>query len=193
MTVIDRFYGDIRARYNKTETELWCTPTNLDAARGANWSGIAWWDSIVQNGVELGGQQYFGHYENGCCFMALTGLEIAARGQAGDPDAAAMLSQRAARVFNATRFWGQHFDWCGGEHCDQPAPGFNAGDVLTNSIMVVYGAVHSLFGFWTDLRGVHVVGSPAKMLQEGASHSFTHLGERVTLTVKERQTIVSRG
>ena len=193
MATIDRFYGDIRARYNKTQTELWCTPTNLDAARGANWSGIAWWDSVLQNGVELGDQQYFGHYENGCCFMALTGLEIAARGQAGDPEGAAQLVKRAMDNFNATRFWGQHFDWCGGEHCEQPAAGFNAGDVLTNSIMVLYGAVHSLFGFRTDLRGVHVVGRPATTLREGASHSFTHLGERVTLTVQGGTTVVSHG
>ena len=29
----------MRTRYNKTLDELWCTPTNLDAARGPDWSG----------------------------------------------------------------------------------------------------------------------------------------------------------
>eukprot|EP01051_Picozoa_sp_SAG22_P007700 SAG22_NODE_551_length_9178_cov_3.565371_2_plen_939_part_00 len=188
---IDEYLASMRTRYNKTQDELWCTPTNLDAAHGTNWSGIAPWDGVVQNGVELGSQQYFGHYENGCCFMAMTGLEIAARGQAGDPDGAAVLVERALAWFNRTRFWGQHFDWCGGDHCDQPAAGFNAGDVLGNSIMVVYGAMHSLFGFRTDLSGVHVVGSPAKVLKEGANHRFTHLGKTVLLTVTGGKTVVS--
>ena len=56
---IDDYLAAMRTRYNKTQEELWCTPTNLDAARGTNWSGIAWWDGIVQNGVELGSQQWF--------------------------------------------------------------------------------------------------------------------------------------
>jgi hypothetical protein len=62
MTTIDSYLAAMRARYNKTQDELWCTPTNLDAARGTNWSGIADWDGVTQGGVELGSQQYFGHY-----------------------------------------------------------------------------------------------------------------------------------
>ena len=124
--------------------------------------------------------------------MAMLGLEIAARGHAGDPDGAAAVIRRAMARFNTTRFWGQHFDWCGGDHCDDPAAGFNAGDVLGNTIMVVYGAVQSLFGFYTDLNGVHLVGSPAQMLADGATHRFTHLGERITLTVVDGKTVVSR-
>ena len=38
---IDEHYTAIRSRYNKTAAELWCTPTNLDAARGDDWSGVA--------------------------------------------------------------------------------------------------------------------------------------------------------
>jgi hypothetical protein len=124
--------------------------------------------------------------------MAMLGLEITARCQAGDADGAAVVVEWALAKFNATRFWGQHFDWCGGDHCDQPAAGFNAGDVLANSIMVAYGAVHSLWGFETNLSGVQVVGRPAKVLKEGASHSFLHLGQRVTLTVVNGTTVVHR-
>ena len=38
---IDGYYAAMRTRYNKSTDELWCTPTNLDAARGEDWSGVA--------------------------------------------------------------------------------------------------------------------------------------------------------
>ena len=59
LAVIDRYYSDMRDRYNKTVDELWCTPTNLDAQRGANWSGIHP-DDTVGNGA-LQDQRWFGH------------------------------------------------------------------------------------------------------------------------------------
>ena len=136
-------------------------------------------------------QRWFGHYENGCCFMAMLGMELAARGQAGDPDGALALAKQAMVQFNTSRFWGQHYDWCAGDHCEKDAPGFNGADVLSNTGMVLYGAVHSMFGFRTDLNGVHIFGSPAKALKEGATHTFIHLGKRVTLLVKDGVTVIS--
>jgi len=85
--------------------------------------------------------------------------------------------------FNTSRFWGQHYDWCVGDHCDQPARGFNGADVIANSAMILYGAAHALFGFRTDLHGVHVHGRPASALKEGATHRFIHLGQQVELKV----------
>jgi hypothetical protein len=57
-------------------------------------------------------------------------------GQAGDPDGAATLAKRAMTHFNSSRFWGQHYDWCDGDHCDGKAPGFRGADVLSNTGMV---------------------------------------------------------
>jgi hypothetical protein len=42
--------------------------------------------------------------------MAMMGMEMAARGQAGDPDGALALAKRAMLHFNTSRFWGQHYD-----------------------------------------------------------------------------------
>ena len=122
MGSIDGYLHAIRSRYNKTVDELWCTPTNLDAVRGQGWSGLAPWDGYF-NGT-LQDQRWFGNYENGCCFKAFIGMELAARGQSGDPDGALRLLKRAMSRFNTTRFWGQHYDWCSGDHCDQPPNGF---------------------------------------------------------------------
>jgi hypothetical protein len=96
--------------------------------------------------------------------------------------------QHAMVQFNTSRFWGQHYDWCVGDHCDQPASGFNGADVIANSAMILYGAAHSLFGFRTDLRGVHIYGRPAKALKEGAKHRFIHLGKQIELRVVCRPT-----
>ena len=183
---IDRYTAEIRVRYNKTEDELWCTPTNLDTVRGDGWSGLAPFDGY-QHG-ELQDQKHYGHYENGCCFMVMLGMELAARGEGGDPDGAMVKLQRAMARFNTTRFWGQHYDWCVGDHCDQPPSGFNGADVIANSAMILYGAAHALFGFRTDLHGVHVYGRPASALKEGATHRFIHLGLQVELKVVCRPT-----
>jgi hypothetical protein len=134
----------------------------------------------------------FRHYENGCCFMVMMGLEMAARGQAGDPDGALALAKRAMKHFEGTRFWGQHYDWCSGDHCTGPAPGFVGADVIDNSVMILYGAVHAAFGFRANLTGVEVYGSPARQLKEGASHSFIHLGKRTTVTVRGGKTVVTQ-
>jgi hypothetical protein len=186
---IDQYYSEMRARYNKTIDELWCTPTNLDAARGPGWSGLAPYDGYQQG--KLQDQQWFGHYENGCCFMSMMGMELAARGQAGDPNGALALAQRAMQRFNESRFWGQHYDWCEGDHCDGPANGFVGADVLANSALILHGGVRAMFGFHCDLAGVHVVGPPAKLLKEGATHRFVHLGRQTTLTVRNGATVVS--
>lgn len=95
--------------------------------------------------------------------------------------------------FEGSRFWGQHYDWCAGDHCDGPAPGFVGADVIDNSAMILFGTVHSAFGFRTNLTGVTVFGSPAKALKEGATHSFIHLGKRTTLTVRGGRTVVTAG
>ena len=90
----------------------------------------------VQNG-SIQDQRWFGHYENGACFMTMMGLEILARSQAGDVEGATSLVVRAMSKWNATRFWGQHYDWCVGDHCEGPSSGFNGPDVLTDTLMLM--------------------------------------------------------
>jgi hypothetical protein len=55
---IDGYYAAMRQRYNKTLDELWCTPTNLDAERGKDWSGVAPYDTYQQGALQ--DQRWFG-------------------------------------------------------------------------------------------------------------------------------------
>jgi hypothetical protein len=50
---IDSYYAAMRARYNKSADELWCTPTNLDSVRGADWSGLAPYDGYFNGTVPV--------------------------------------------------------------------------------------------------------------------------------------------
>ena len=63
--------------------------------------------------------------------------------------------------------------------------------MIANPVMILHGSVRSMLGFSTNLSGVSTLGSPAKELKEGATHSFVHLGKRVTLTISEGKTVVS--
>ena len=83
--------AEIRLQYDKPG--LWCAPTNL-------WS-VAPADSFY-NGT-LQDQAAFGHYENGCCFMALHGMFEQLLALGGHRDAAyasleAMLAESDASV-----------------------------------------------------------------------------------------------
>jgi len=122
--------------------------------------------------------------------LAMLGLELNARGQAGDPDGSFALFTRTMARWNSTRFWGQHYNWALGKNAERPAPGFTGSDVLTDSLIVLHGAVHALFGFITSLHGVHVFGRPAAGLKDGASHTFVHLGKIVSVVVSAGKTVV---
>jgi hypothetical protein len=63
LSAIDGYYAAMRKRYNKTLDDLWCTPTNLDAERGKNWSGVQPYDTY-QEGM-LQDQRWFGCVQ--CC------------------------------------------------------------------------------------------------------------------------------
>jgi hypothetical protein len=65
-------------------------------------------------------------YENGACFMLHTGLELAARGATGDPDAAFDRFMLAMSKFNATQLWSQNIRW---DHGTPKVPEVTGGDV----------------------------------------------------------------
>ena len=50
-------------------------------------------------------------YENGACFILHTGLELAALGMTGDPDAAFDRFVLSMAKFNATQLWSQNIRW----------------------------------------------------------------------------------
>jgi len=167
---MNNFYADIHQTYDKFKT-LWCSPTNfIGVAKYDSWFNGTWQDEAE-----------YGHYENGACFVALMGLEIALRGYAGDGSAAFDMFTRVIDQFATTRMWGQHYDWIG-----EPAGwlGWNGPDVLTDSLMAVWGLLRGVLQIQpTLLRGVVVHGSAPPEL-EGLEHTFLHLGKPVTIKVE---------
>ena len=62
--------------------------------------------------------------------------------------------------------------------------------MLQDSLVLLWGFIRGAFGAWPELRGVRVVGRPARQLGEGALHTFLHLGKVVTITVRGNRTVV---
>lgn len=62
--------------------------------------------------------------------------------------------------------------------------------MLQDSLVLLWGFIRGAFGAWPELGGVRVVGRPARQLGEGASHTFLHLGQVVTITVRGNRTVV---
>ena len=164
--------GEIRVEYGKPG--LWCAPTNL-------W-GVAPADSFF-NGT-LQDQAKYGHYENGCCFMALHGMYEQLLAFGGRRDAAYAALEALLAESDASGLWGQHLDWIQ----DGPTH-FDGSDVLTDTLM---GLRAGLFGGMGVRQGLGAEllwaeGSPAASL-EGASLSFFHFGRAVTATVAGGET-----
>ena len=159
--------AEIRVQYNKPG--LWCAPTNL-------W-GVAPEDSFF-NGT-LQDQAEYGHYENGCCFMALHGMyeQLLAFGGQRDAAYASLLDLLAES--EASGLWGQHLDWI------QEGPTFFDGsDVLTDTLMGLRAGLLGGMGVRQGL-GADLIWAdgPAAVGLEGASLTFQHFGRAVTATV----------
>jgi hypothetical protein len=147
--------AEIKIEYNKTAAdELWCAPTNL-------WS-VAPADSF--NNGTLQRQAEYGHYENGCCFMALQGMFTQLLAWGGERDAAYAALRALLAQSDASGLWGQHYDWI------NPGPGyFDGSDVLTNTLMGVRAGLHGAMAIrqglgadalWSE-PGAAAVGSRA--------------------------------
>ena len=166
--------AEVRTQYQRPW--LWCAPTNL-------W-GVDPPDSFF-NGT-LQDQAEYGHYENGCCFMALHGLYEQLLGFGGRRDAA--FSALAAFLAENDRsgLWGQHLDWIGADVGGH----FDGSDLLTDTLVGLRGGLFGAMGvrqglgpalLWAD-------GAPAAVL-EGASLAFYHFGRAVTATVRGGETV----
>ncbi|KAJ9461054.1 hypothetical protein DIPPA_19730 [Diplonema papillatum] len=174
---LDTLYSDIYATNEQANETLWCVPTNLVS--------VAPEDTFF-NGT-LQDQKVWGHYENGCCFMVFQGLEIALRGFGGDADAGVKMFEKVLDHFEAERLWGQHYDWAAGtpEYWDGT-------DVLTDTLMTVYGATRAMFGFQPTLSDVKIVSAPPKSLAEGSIHNFYHLGQPTQLKLVNGSVVVTK-
>lgn len=163
--VISRLDG-IRAEYNKTAAELWCAPTNLVPARPEDMYG----NGTVQD------QAHYGDYENGACFMLLHGMYEALLDHAGLPEAVFDAFNATLASAASTLLWGQHFDWRWSES-------FEGFDVLSDSLFVLRAGLHGAFGLRQSLGLLAAVPGAAASGMEGASWSFTHMGQAVRVTV----------
>ena len=166
--------AEIRTQYARPW--LWCAPTNLYSVDPP--------DSF--NNGTLQKQAQYGHYENGCCFMALHGMfeQLLAFGGQRDAAYAALLAFLAEN--DRSGLWGQHLDWIGpdvGGH-------FDGSDVLTDTLIGLrgglYGALAIRQGLGADL--LWAGGAPAAAL-EGASLAFYHFGRAVTASVQGGRTV----
>jgi hypothetical protein len=166
---LDRRYDELCDQFKLPREAIWATPANMFP--------ISQPGDMVDFG-KLGNQAQFPNYENGCSFFHTTGLEIAARGVAGQPDRAYETFERVMRQgYARNRLWGAALKWDTGELQSEP---------LNNSLLILWGFTRGCFGLGPSFdrlvsRGEGVGSPPAKLI--GARYTFGHLGKNITATV----------
>jgi len=166
---LDRRYDELCAQFKLPREAIWATPANMFP--------ISQTGDMVDFG-KLGNQADFPNYENGCSFFHTTGLEIAARAAAGQPDQAYEAFERVMRQgYARNRLWGAALKWDTGELQSEP---------LNNSLLILWGFTRGCFGLQPSFEGVTTVGTPSAKLV-GARYTFGHLGKNVTATVAGRK------
>lgn len=188
MVAYDSNIARIGRETNRSAEQMWCTPSNLRS--------VAPEDAMVSI---RGDQADFGSYENGACFFAMSGLELAARGFAGDPSGALRRFRELMAVFDKTRFWGQHAEWVGHPTKSLRAAArttdsdliLDGADVLTDSLILLWGFIRGAFGIHVSLLDgvVPLPRGPAPEL-EGANYTFVVHGKPVLLRVRGGKTLV---
>jgi len=160
---LDRRYDELCAEFKLSREAIWATPANMFP--------ITQPGDMVDFG-KLGNQTNFPNYENGCSFFHTTGLEIAARGAAGQPDKAYEAFERVMRQgYARNRLWGAALKWDIGALQSEP---------LNNALLILWGFIRGCFGLQLTLDGVKFVSSPPDKLV-GAKYTFGHLGKNVTV------------
>jgi hypothetical protein len=93
------------------------------------------------------------------------------------------LPEAVFHAFNATLtsaastlLWGQHFDW-------RWSGSFEGFDVLSDTLYVLRAGLHGALGLRQSLGLLEAVTGAAASGMEGASWSFTHMGQPVRATV----------
>jgi len=162
---LDRRYDELCAQFKLPREAIWATPANMFPISQAG--------DMVDFG-NLENQTDFPNYENGCAFFHTTGLEIAARGAADQPDKAYETFERVMRQgYARNRLWGAALKWDTGELQSEP---------LNNSLLILWGFTRGCFGLRPSFEGVKAAGSPPATLV-GARYTFGHLGKNMTATV----------
>ena len=148
--------------FNLTADEIFCTPANTRVAAP---------DDILY--CNSGGG--FPFYENGDCFLLMSGWEMMAMGQQGQTDAAFAMLSGFLGQYQRTLLWGQRYSWQRGE--------MHGDDILTGALIGLSSGLQASFGITTNLTGIGIMAKPAAKL-EGARWCFLHRGKNACVSVK---------
>lgn len=161
-----RVLGDERKRlasaFNITAEQLFCTPSNTRVAAP---------DDILY--CNSGGQ--FPFYENGDCFLLMSGWEMLALGRSGQADAAFEMLRQYLTQYQRNLLWGQRYSWQHGK--------MHGNDILANTLVGLSMGLQASFGIATNLTAIGIIAPPASLL-EGARWCFRHRGETACVSVK---------
>lgn len=162
---LDRRYNELCSRFKLPRDAIYATPANMYPVTRLG--------DLVDNG-NLQNQKVYPNYENGCSFFHSTGFEIAARGIAGQPDAAYDAFDRVMRQgYARNRLWAAALKWDSGQLISEP---------LNNALLILWGFARGCLGVRPALSGLGFEGPCARRL-EGSRFTFCHLGRDVTVRV----------
>jgi Flp pilus assembly pilin Flp len=168
---VDALYAEVRAAYNKSAAELFCTPTNF--------RGLAQADLTLN----FDNEYEYGNYENGACFHWHGGLEMLARGRVQGADAAFAHFAPLLAEFDNSRLWAQRYSWLDG--------GIEGDDVITDSMFALYGGLLGSLNVRVSLfGGVQVLGPAARVL-DGANFTIGVGGRDVLIAVRNGTAVVA--
>jgi Glycosyl-hydrolase family 116, catalytic region len=170
---LDRRYDELCRQFKLKRHAIWATPANMYPVTKLG--------DLVDFG-ELQNQKVYPNYENGCSFFHSTGFEIAARGAAGQVDAAYDTFERVMRHgYARNRLWAAGLKWDTGQLISEP---------LNNALLILWGFTRGCLGLRPSLTGLGVEGTCAQRM-EGSSHTFCHLGRDVTVRVKGGRPVIT--
>lgn len=169
---LDRRYQELCQQFKLKREAIYATPANMYP--------VSRLGDLVDFG-ELQNQKTYPNYENGCSFFHSTGFEIAARGIAGQHDAAYDAFERVMRHgYARNRLWAAGLKWDTGELISEP---------LNNALLILWGFVRGCLGVRRSLKGLILEGTTSARL-EGARHTFCHFGRDVTVEVRNRRPVL---
>ena len=159
LATLDRRYEEICQEFHLHRDDLWATPANMYP--------VTQMGDLFDNG-QLLNQKDYPNYENGGSFFHTTGLEIAARGAAGQAEQAYATFERVMRQgYARNRLWGAALLWNTGELISEP---------LNNALLILWGFAYGCLGTRRTLQEVKTVGTCSHKL-EGAKHTLLPFGE----------------
>lgn len=164
---LDERYAALCRQFGLSRDAIWATPANMYP--------VTQLGDLVDFG-ELGNQKVFPNYENGCSFFHTTGLEIAARGMAGQADAAYEVFDRVMRHgYAKNRLWAAALKWDTGELISEP---------LNNALLILWGFARGCLGLRPSLAGLATAEGAARRV-EGVRYTFCNLGRDVAVEVRQ--------